>query len=98
MQILRAREILNDSRLLLIVVESVELQHNKTNTNCQLYGDIKPIALIVCALDKTYALDMESNPTSIDRLREGIPELNAIITSFNAALNSTSLKEVKEPE
>jgi len=83
----RAREIFSDSRILLIAVEFAELRHNKTNINCLLYGKLEPIALIVCALDKIYALDMESNPISIDRLREDIPELNAIIASFKQQIS-----------
>jgi len=79
---LRAREIFHDSRLSLIAVESVDVQHRKTRTNCQVYGNIEPIAVVVSGPDKTYALDMESNPTSLDLLRQDIPELNAIISSF----------------
>lgn len=80
---LRASEIYNNSRLSLIVVESVGCQHSKMNSGCHLYGTIEPIALIVCTLDKTYALDMESNLTSLDLLKQDLPELDAIITSFN---------------
>ena len=82
---LRASEIFNDSKLLLIIVESVDCQHNKSNSGCYLYGNIEPIALIVCSQDEAYALDMQSNPASIDRLKQDIPELSEIMTSFNDA-------------
>lgn len=79
---LRTREIFNDSRRMLIAVESVDLQHSKTNTNCQLYGRIEPIAIVVCDIDKIYALDMNAKLIALDQLREDIPELDAIITPF----------------
>ena len=82
---LRASVIFNNAKLLLIVVESVDCQHNKWNSGCYLYGNIEPIALIVCTQDKTYALDMQSNPASIDILKQDIPELSEIMTSFNDA-------------
>jgi hypothetical protein len=82
---LRSREIFKDSRLLLIAIESVDLRHSKTNTACQLYGNIEPIAVIVCGPDATYALDIEGKPAALDQLRQNIPELDAIIARFNKA-------------
>ena len=80
---LRASEIFNDSTLTLIAVVSVDFRHSKTNTGCQLYGSIEPIAVIVCSPDGTYALDMEAKPANFDQLRQDIPELGALIASCN---------------
>ena len=76
---LRTSEIFNDSKLTLIAVESVDVRHSKTNAGCRLYGNIEPIAVIVCGPDTTYALDMELRPVAFDQLRRDIPELDAII-------------------
>ena len=79
---LRASEIFNDSGLMLIAIESVDFRHSKTNTVCRMYGKIEPIAVIVCAPDATYALDMEAKPAALDQLRQEIPELDTIIASM----------------
>ncbi len=85
MDTLRTNEIFNDSGLRLMAIESVSFQHSKTNTGCRLYGNIEPIALIVSSPDGTYALDMEAKLTSLDQLRQNIPELDTIIAAFNKA-------------
>ena len=82
METLRAREIFSDVRLSLFAVESVDVQQGKTRSSCHVYGRMAPVAVIVCGPDKAYALDMESKPTSLDRLRQDIPGLNAMIASF----------------
>ena len=79
---LRASEIFNDSRLMLIAVESVDVQHCKTYIGCRMFGNIKPIAVIVCGPDGTYALDVEAKPATLDQLRQDIPELDAIISRY----------------
>ena len=79
---LRTHEIFNDSRLMLIAVESVDFQHSKTNASCWLYGNIEPIAVIVCGPDEIYALDMDAKLIVLDQLRQDIPELDAIIAPF----------------
>lgn len=83
MTILRATEIFNDSRLMLIAIESVNCNHSTTSTSYRLYGKIEPIAVIVCGPDGIYALNMEAKFTILDQLRQDIPELDAIIASFN---------------
>ena len=74
-----ATEIFSDARLTLIAVECVDFRSSKTNTCYRMYGNIKPIAVIVCGPDATYALDIEAKPTDVDLLRQDIPELDAII-------------------
>ena len=75
MAALRASEVFNDSTLTLIAIESFDFRHRETNTGCQLYGNIKPIAVIVCSPDGTYALDMEAKPVELNQLKQEIPEL-----------------------
>ncbi len=76
---LRTSQIFSNSRLTLIAVESIEFRHRKTNTGCQLYGSIEPIAVIVHGPDGTYAFDMAAKLVTLDQLRQNIPELDAII-------------------
>jgi uncharacterized spore protein YtfJ len=45
---------------------------------------IEPVAVIVCSSDGIYALDMEASSTLVEPLIKEIPELEAIIASFNA--------------
>jgi len=80
---LRASVIFNDSRRMLIAIESVDFRYGNTNTICRMYGKLEPIAVIVCGPDITYALDMEAKPAGLDQLIEDIPELEATITTFN---------------
>jgi hypothetical protein len=81
--ILRATEIFNDSRLMLVTIESVRYSHDQTGLTCSLYGMIEPVAIIAFTLDGVYALDMKSNMISIDQLKQDIPELDAMIARFN---------------
>lgn len=83
MEKLRACEIFRDSRFQLIAVESIDFQLYKTDTLCQLSGNIEPIAVIVCSSGGTYALDMQAKPTAFDQLRKDIPELDAMIKPFD---------------
>jgi len=85
MSTLRAREIFNNSALMLIAVESVDFRHNKTGTSCQLFCNIEPIAVIICGPDTSYALDMKAKPATIDQLRQDVPGMDAIITAFSDA-------------
>ena len=71
--------------LTLIAIESVDYRQLITNSSCQLFGSIKPIAIIVCTPDETYALDMEARPANLDQLRQVLPELDAIIAPVSEA-------------
>lgn len=80
---LRAKEIFNHAGLRLVVIESAELRCSKEDLGCQVYGRLDPIAVIICARDHVYALDMKAQPIAIDQLLEDIPELQDIIAPFN---------------
>jgi len=67
---------------MLIAIESVDYRHSKSSPGYRLYGNLEPIAVIVCSPDGIYALDMEAEITVIDHYRQDIPELDAMITSF----------------
>lgn len=82
---LRASEIFSNSELQLITLESVDFQHSKRDTGYRLYGNIEPIAVIVCGPDGTYVLDMEAKLVAFDQLRQNIPDLDAIIAPFYKA-------------
>ncbi|MGB5276659.1 MAG: hypothetical protein WBO73_20260 [Gammaproteobacteria bacterium] len=81
---LRATEIFHDSRRLLIAIESVDYSHRKTTTGGVLQLKIEPVAVIVCSPDGIYALDMEARSTLVEPLRKDIPELDAIMASFES--------------
>ena len=80
-----ATEIFNDAGLMLVAIESVDLQQSKTDTGCRVYGNIEPIAVIVCKADGVYALDMQASLTAIEQLLEDVPGLGAMIAPFNKA-------------
>jgi len=82
MATLRAREVFSDSRRKIVAIESVDFQPKKTNTHCRLFGYLKPIAVIVYSPEAIYAIDMESQPVALEQLRQDLPELDIMITSF----------------
>ena len=85
MTALRASEIFSDSGIKLIAIESVDFQSSRTTSRCQVYGNIKPIAVVVCGSQGIYALDMESKPADLGQLRQVIPELDALVSTFHNA-------------
>ena len=52
---------------------------------CHLYGNIEPIAVIVCQPDGIYALDMKHEFKQLDQLRQDIPGLDVMLASFKHA-------------
>lgn len=75
MSTLRAREIFRDATRTLLAVESVDVQHNRSDLHVLVGVHIEPIAVIVSGPAGVAALDMESRPVSLDRLKQAIPEL-----------------------
>lgn len=65
--------------LTLIAVEAVDVRHGKSSTGCHFYGNVEPIAIVVCSPEGTYALDMDAKPTNFDQLRKDVPELDTIV-------------------
>jgi len=79
MERLRGREIYRDSLRRLIAVETVALRR-ETQPVRYIHGSIEPVALVVCAEDSTFALDMEGEPTDIRRLKRDVPGLEALLS------------------
>ena len=79
MSTLHAREIFNNARLMLIVIERADFRQHKSNNGYQLYGSIEPIAVIVCTRDGIYAVNMEAEPVAVDPMKKKIPELNTLL-------------------
>lgn len=79
---LRTSEIFRDRACALIAVEAVQSWHRRTGSGCQSYASIKPVAVVVCSRGGAYAFDMEAKCADLDRLRQDIPELDAVIASF----------------
>ena len=80
---LRASQIVNDAGLMLIAIEAVDFQQNKTTSSCRCHGNIEPLALIVCSPAGINALDMEAKHITLDQLVQNIPKLDAMIAAFN---------------
>jgi len=85
---LRTRPVFNGLGLRLIAVESVEVRHRSSPGGCQSYGSIRPIAVVVCRPEGTYALDMEAKPADLDQLRRELPELDAKLASSEPGQSS----------
>lgn len=87
MATLRAIELFSEPGRRLIAIESVDFVYDRPGSACRLYGKVEPVALIVCAPDTRYAVDMQARPVALDPLRQAIPELDTLIRLFdNAAL------------
>jgi len=86
MKKLRAHEIFRDSRIQLIAVESINIRTYTNDILCNLSGNFEPIAVIVCSRDGNYALDMQGNPVALEQLTKDLPELYAMLTSFDEVL------------
>ena len=73
------REIFNDAGCRLIAVASLDFQSGKTKSACRAYGRVEPVAVIVCYRDTCHALDLEGRTVDLDRLRDEVPELDALV-------------------
>ena len=83
MATLRAREVFCNSRRKIVAIESIDFQHKQTTIHSRMFGYLKPIAIIVFSPGALYAVDMEAQPVALEQLRQDIPELDIMITSFN---------------
>lgn len=80
---LRAIPVYSDSKLSLIAVESIERWSDCSATGCHFLGSLKPVAVIVCAADGTYALGIDEKFVAIEPLLERVSGLEAMIASMN---------------
>jgi ATP-dependent exoDNAse (exonuclease V) alpha subunit len=83
---MRAREIYHDPQSKedrkLILIESVESSHVKSNLTCQIYGCLAPLAVIVCTRDGIQLQNIEATNTDLDTLRRDIPELDKLLVTY----------------
>ena len=77
----RISKIFTDARLTLYALETVNIWQNKTSAGGGWYGNIQPVAIIVRSLDNDYALGMEDHAVALEELRQGYPELDALLSS-----------------
>lgn len=68
----------------LIVIESVEFGHSKSNASCHCYGFIAPLAVIICSADGIQLLDLTSEKSTLATLRRDVPELDELIAPYLA--------------
>mgnify|MGYP001818400147 CR=1 FL=1 len=64
----RRKTVFADRRFTITAVESLEFHADRTNHRCFIAGGLKPVAVIVREMDKTYAFDMDAGPVDIDQL------------------------------
>jgi len=62
------RTIFSDDRLTVIAVERLEFRTDRLDHRRLVTGSLKPVAVIVTAPDRTYALDMNAQPVDIDTM------------------------------
>lgn len=79
MATLRASEIFKDPTRKIIAVESIDFRHTATKAGGHMYGNIRPLAVIVCGQDGAAAFDMSAQSTSLETLKKDVPELDAMI-------------------
>lgn len=80
MATIRPRPVFSDSTLTIVAIESIEIEKHRTAIGHQLVGAAKPVAVVVCAPDGTYAIDMVANPIDFESLRQDVPGLDSMIS------------------
>ena len=64
----RQRKVFSDDRLTVTAVETLEFRTDRVDHRRLVTGSLKPVAVIVTAPDRTYALDMNAQPIDIDQM------------------------------
>ena len=82
MATMHASRLYSDASRTLIAVGTVELHLDKSSNSCRLYGNIAPVAVIVCSPNETYAMDMQAKPAALDKLRQATPELESMMAAY----------------
>ena len=81
MATIRPRPVFSDSTVTIVAIESIEIDQHRTAMGNQLFGAARPVAVVICAPDSTYALDLSAKPIDLEQLRQEIPDLEAVTTS-----------------
>jgi hypothetical protein len=82
MRKVRATTIYSDSAMKVIAVESLRSYRNADHRRCHLYGELRPLAVVVCASDSISAVDINGRAMDVDRLSEEVPSLRTTISSW----------------
>ncbi len=82
MSTLRPDVILEEAKLLLVVVLSISFSPSKMGTSYLLLGKVEPVALVICRVDRVRAVDMEAREIDFEHLRQDTPGLNDMIMAF----------------
>lgn len=85
MRKVRAITIYSDSAMRVIAVESLRSYRKADGRRCQLYGELRPVAVVVCASDGISAVDIDGREIDVDRLTEDVPSLGTTISSWQAS-------------
>lgn len=84
---LRATEMYKDAERLLLVVESVTLEHGCSPSGTHLFGAVEPVAVVVSSGGRVYALNMKARTVNVDQLRRELPALESLLVAFNRRLD-----------
>jgi hypothetical protein len=87
---LRASTLVSQPALTVIAVERVDLTVTRASIGGYCYASITPVAIIVCTPGRTYAVDIEANPVSVDSLTRDIPALSGILRNGSAGRTHTT--------
>lgn len=82
MESLRASEICRGTGFVLVALERVEYQQDKTQKLFQMYGRLEPVAVVMCGQDTVTALDITGAAISAEHLKEIITELDVLLAPY----------------
>ncbi len=82
MDSIRASEIYRGTGFVLVALERMEYRQDKMKHLCQVYGQIEPIAVVVCRPDAVTALDTTGAPVAIKHLKEIITDLDGMLEPY----------------
>jgi len=76
----RANIVFKDTDMSVVAVQSTSYQIGSLAQNLiHVFGCIEPYAILVCRENDLCVLDMDSNPISIEQLRQSVPELDTLL-------------------
>ena len=79
MPVLEARRIYVDDRQSIIVVESIDVRHERCGKAHGLLARLAPIAVVIAMPDRARALDMNADPVDLDRLLDEVGNLPTLL-------------------
>ena len=76
---LKAKRIYRDEQQSIILVESIDFQYEKAASMLGFFAKSHPIAIIVMARNRTYAVSVNAEPADLDRLIRDAEGLSTLL-------------------